>query len=130
MDRDERLADRDERGRICASSSPQVLPQRHDRKEADDADEDDGRFNDTRGDIAKGDWFVLPLEDRKQRDGGADTGESRNHLEERLPENAGVGADDVVGVAEHRGVQEELRRDRGDDDNNEEYPVTKVVEEG
>ena len=34
MDRDERLADRDERGRLSARSSGQLLPQGHYRKEA------------------------------------------------------------------------------------------------
>jgi len=52
MDRDQRGADRDERGGICAGSSRKVLPQGHDRKDADDADDDDGGFNDTSGDIA------------------------------------------------------------------------------
>lgn len=47
----------------CASD---VLPQRHDRKEADDADGDEGAFNDTGDDIAEGEVLVLPFEDRKQ----------------------------------------------------------------
>ena len=74
MERDQRLADREEQGRICAGSSRNVLPQGHYRKEADDADDDDGGFKDASGDIAKGEAFVLPLEDRKQRDRGADNG--------------------------------------------------------
>lgn len=50
-------------GDACASD---VLPQRHDRKEADDADGDEGAFNDTGDDIAEGEVLVLPFEDRKQ----------------------------------------------------------------
>ena len=65
MDRDQRLADRDERDHICADSSGQVLPQAHDRNEADDADDDDSGFKDTSSNVAKGDCFVSPLEDRK-----------------------------------------------------------------
>ena len=80
MERDQRLADRDERGGTCARRPGQVLSQGHDRKEADDADDDDGGFKDTSGYIAKGDCFVLPLDDRKHHDGGADTGDGRNHL--------------------------------------------------
>jgi hypothetical protein len=120
MDRDEPLTELAERGRIRARS---LLPQGHDRKEADDADGDDGGFKDTNGDVAKGDCFVLPLDDREQRDGGADTGEGRKHLEERPLEHAGVsaGADDVARVVQHRDVENQLGWDRGDDDNNEEY---------
>jgi hypothetical protein len=121
MDRDQRLADREEQGGLCAGSPGQVLPQGHHRKEADDADDDDGGFKDTNGYIAKGDCFVLPLDDRKQRDGGADTGEGRNHLEEGPPEHAGVGADDVAGIFQHRGVENIDCGDRADNGNNEEY---------
>lgn len=64
MDRDERPADGDERARAACASD--VLPQRHDRKEADGADGDEGAFNDTGGDIAEGEVLVLPFEDRKQ----------------------------------------------------------------
>lgn len=64
VDRDERPADGDERARAACASD--VLPQRHDRKEADGADGDEGAFNDTGGDIAEGEVLVLPFEDRKQ----------------------------------------------------------------
>ena len=64
VDRDERPADGDERARAACASD--VLPQRHDRKEADGADGDEGAFNDTGGDIAEGEVLVLPCEDRKQ----------------------------------------------------------------
>jgi hypothetical protein len=37
------------------------LPQGDDRKEADEADDDDGRFKDARGDIAKGDALACRL---------------------------------------------------------------------
>jgi hypothetical protein len=64
VDRDERPADGDERARAACASD--VLPQRHERKEADGADGDEGAFNDTGGDIAEGEVLVLPFEDRKQ----------------------------------------------------------------
>ncbi|HEY1003650.1 MAG TPA: hypothetical protein VGD83_28810 [Streptosporangiaceae bacterium] len=40
-----------------------VLPQGHDRQNADDAGDDDGGFQKTAADIAQGDAFVLPLDD-------------------------------------------------------------------
>jgi hypothetical protein len=82
MDRDQRLADRHERARICAGSSGEVLPQRQDRKEADDADGDEGAFNETSCDIAERERFVLPLEDGEQHDGGADVGDDEEDLEQ------------------------------------------------
>jgi hypothetical protein len=84
MDGDQRLAGDDERGSVCAGSSREVLPQGHDRKEADDADDDYGGFKDTSGDIAEGDAFALPLDDGPQRDGGADVGDGKDDLEEPL----------------------------------------------
>jgi hypothetical protein len=62
-DGDERLGGRDERAGIRARSR---VPQRHDRKETDDADGDEGAFSKTSGDISKSEAFVLPLEDREQ----------------------------------------------------------------
>jgi hypothetical protein len=57
---------------------------------------------------------VLPLDHREQRDGGADAGQGVDQVEEAAPQHAGVGtgADDVVGVVQHRG-EEEHRRERG-----------------
>jgi hypothetical protein len=45
MDRDQRLADRHQRARIGAGSSREVLPQRRDGEEADDADGDEGALD-------------------------------------------------------------------------------------
>ena len=87
MDRDERLPDRDERAGIRARS---LLPQRHERKEAEYADGDEGAFNETSRDIAESDAFVLPLEDGKQRDGGADVRDDEDQLQERSQAHAGV----------------------------------------
>jgi hypothetical protein len=83
MDRDQRPAGRHERARISAGSSREVLSQGHDRKEADDADGDEGAFNEPGGDIAEREPFVLPLEDGEQRDGGADVGDDEQDLQER-----------------------------------------------
>jgi len=103
------------------AAPPEVLPQSHDRKQAQEADGDEGRFNDSSHDIAKRERFVLPPEDREQHDGGADVGDDEDHLEERSESDAvvGAGADDVVGVVQHRGVENELCWDgshEGDDE--------------
>jgi hypothetical protein len=104
MERDQRLADRDERAGICARC---LLAQRHDRKEAEEADGDEDAFNDTSGDVSKGEDFVLPPDDRKQHDGGADVGDDEEQLQERSPQHAGVsaGTNDEVGIVQHRGVE-------------------------
>ena len=63
MDGHERPSNRVERLRVRPSCPGQVFAQGHDREEADEADADDGGLHDTAGDIAKGEPFVLPLED-------------------------------------------------------------------
>jgi hypothetical protein len=83
MDRDQCTPDRDERHSIGAGNSRELLPQGHDREEADDADRDDGRFNDTSGYIAKGDGGVLPLEEPIQDDAGPDIGDHQDDFQER-----------------------------------------------
>ena len=72
--------------------------------QAEDADADEHAFHDTGGDVAEGEALVLPLEDREQHDGGADVGDDDDHLEERSEGDAavGAGADDVVGMIQHR----------------------------
>ena len=61
MDRDERPAGDDER---VPAGGTNVDPQRHDRHEAEDADRDEGALHDAGGDVAEGEAFVLPFEDR------------------------------------------------------------------
>ena len=122
MDRDQGTPDGNERGGIGAGSPRELLAQGHDRQEAEDADRDDGRFHDPRGDIAKGDDVVLPLEERIEHDGGADIGDHQDDFQERpqrhLPVRAGT--DDVGGVIQHRGVENKRRRDGGDERDQEE----------
>ena len=72
--------------------SAQVLPQGHQRQQADDTGEDHGAFNDASGDKAKREAFVLPPDHRVQRDGGADAGERDDHLEEAADEHGRVAA--------------------------------------
>src|SRR3984957_16319213 len=60
VDRDERPAERDERAR--AAWAPDVLAQRHDGQEADEADGDEGALNDAGGDVAESEALVLPFE--------------------------------------------------------------------
>ena len=112
MERDQRLADGDERGGIRARSS--LLAQRHDRKEAEDADGDEGAFDDTSRDVAKGEDFVHPLDDGIEHDGGADVGDDEDQLQERAQGHAVVGAatDDVAGIVQHRDVEKNKRGSR------------------
>ena len=58
-----------------ASALHRVLPQRDDRKDAEDADQDEGALNETSDHVAEGDGLVLPLEQREQHDGAADVGD-------------------------------------------------------
>jgi hypothetical protein len=113
MNCNESPADRDQRGLVRAGDAR--LPQRHHRQEADDADDNDRGFQGAQADVTKGDAFILPPDDRKQRDGSTDDGKGEDHLKERAQEHAGVwtGADDIAGAVEHRTVQDE-RTDRGD----------------
>ena len=74
MERDEGLGGR------SATRSRQVVPQHHDGQDADDAGDDDGGFQETAADIPESDAFVLPLDDRIQRDRGADNGDRKDHL--------------------------------------------------
>src|SRR6266566_7211619 len=92
------------------------LPQGHERQDADDADEDGGAFHGSRSDEAHRDPFVLPLEHREQRDGGADAGKGDDDLEEGADEGASVraSAEDVIRTF-HRTVDSEGRdRDKGE----------------
>ena len=122
MDRHERAADHGEGGRVRAGSSGQVLAQGHDGEDADQADDDDGGLEDARGDVAKGEAFALPLDDRKQHDRGADVGDREDDLQERAELHARVsaGTQDVVGVLEQRRVERD-RGNRGDEGDDKEH---------
>jgi hypothetical protein len=121
MERDQRLTDGDERAGIRARSS--LLAQRHDRKEAEDADCDEGAFNETSRDKAESEDFVHPLEDRPQHDGGADVRDDEDQLQERAQPHAVVsaGTDDVARVVQHRGLEDKRCGDRGDVRNQEQH---------
>ena len=109
MDRDERLAE----GGIRAPRA--VLSHGQDRKEADDADGDERAFNEASSDIAQSARFVLPLEDWEEHNGGADVGDDEEYFEERPQSHHVVGVragtGDVVGLIEHRRIENELRWD-------------------
>ena len=92
VERDVGCAGGDERGGIRSGRSAKVVPQGHQREQADDAGEDHAAFNDAGGDEAERGAFVLPLDYRVQRDGGADAGQGDDHLEEGAREHAGVAA--------------------------------------
>ena len=80
VDRDVRRAGGDERGRI-RSGGPACRRVTSESR-LSDAGEDHGGFQDAGGDEAERDAFVLPLDHRVQRDGGADAGQGDDHLEE------------------------------------------------
>src|SRR5689334_14912002 len=109
VDRDVRRASRDERGRIGTGRSAQVVPQGHQREQAEYAGEDHGGFEEAGGDEAEREAFVLPLDHRVQRDGGADAGQRDDHLQEAAHQYArvGAGAEDPVPVVLHRAVEGE-----------------------
>jgi hypothetical protein len=106
-----------------APATPPMSCRSYDRHQAEEADGDEGALHDTSCDVAEGERFVLPLEDREQRDRGADVGDDKDHLEERPEGDAGVGAraDDVAGVVEDRVIQDQPRWDRGDEGDEEEH---------
>ena len=109
--KDDKRVARDQRIR-----SNSVLPQGHDRQEERDADEDGGRFQNSRGDEAQREPFVLLLEYREQNDGGADAGEGHDDLQNTAEHGACVRAraDDVV-RALYGAVEDEGRdRDEGE----------------
>ena len=83
--------------RICSGSG---LPQGHDRQEAATPAKMRGGFQDPRADEAQRDPFVLPLDHRVQRDGGADAGEGHDDLQDAAEEDGSVRAraDDVVRI--------------------------------
>ena len=117
VDRDVRRAGGDQRGRVCSGRSAQVLPQGHQRQQADDAGEDHAGFQDAGGDKAQRGAFVLPFDHRVQRDGGADAGQRDDHLEEGAHGHArvGAGAEDPVLVVLDGAVEGEGGdRDEGD----------------
>ena len=99
--------------RICSSSG---LPQGHDRQKERHADEDGAGFQNSGGNEAQRDRFVLLLEHREQHDGGADAGESHDDLQDTADDGGSVraSADDVVRTF-HRTVEKEGRdRDKGE----------------
>src|SRR4029077_8754828 len=118
-------ADRNERA--CTACASDVLPQRDDRKKADDADADEGAFDGTGGDVAEGEALVLPLEYREQHDGRAAVRDDEDHFEERSEGDAAVSAraDDVVGVVQDRAVEKKRRWDRSDKSDHEERACDK-----
>ena len=100
-----------------APAAPPACRRVDQRKQADGAGEDHGGFKDAGGGKAKRGAFVLPLEDRVQRDGGADAGQGDDHLEEAAHEHArvGAGADDPVPMVLHGRIEGECGdRDEGD----------------
>ena len=106
----------------ASAPAREVLSQHHNREQADEADGDDGALNDTTGDIAQGERLTLPPYDGPQHDRGADVGDNQEDLEVRAQPDARLGAvtEDVVGVVEHRVVEEQCCN-RGDEREDEQH---------
>src|SRR5438132_448873 len=73
---------------------------------------DGAAFQGSRADEAQRDSLILPLDYREQRDGGADTGERHDHLQDGADDDAGIRAmpEDVVRSAQR--IVEKEGRDR------------------
>jgi hypothetical protein len=56
---------------------------------AEEADSDEGTLNEASGDVAEGQGFVLPLDQREQDHGAADVGDDEEQFEERPHEHPG-----------------------------------------
>ena len=83
MDGDQRPAGQDERRVVGPGGAGEVLAQRHDREQADDADRDQRGLDDAHGHVAERQAFALAPEDRVERDRRADAGDQGDDLEQR-----------------------------------------------
>src|SRR5438105_8170569 len=88
------------------------LLQGDERQDARRAGEEGAAFQGSRADEAERDSLILPLDHREQRDGGADTGEGHDHLQDGADDDAGIRGmpEDVVRSAQR--IVEEEGRDR------------------
>src|SRR5438874_11700079 len=88
------------------------MRQWHEGQDARRASEDGAASQGSRADEAQSDSLALPLDDREQRDGSADTGERHDHLQDGANDDAGIRAmpEDVVRSAQR--IVEKEGRDR------------------
>ncbi len=110
MERNQRSARDRESATVCARPG-KILPQRHNRHDADQARNDDRRFEGARGDIAERDRFILPLENREQHNRSGDVGDRGDDFEECSKRDSRIGTrpQDVVVVVDKRGIHETTR---------------------
>ncbi len=87
VESDQRPSGDNERGGVPSGLGRELMSQRDDRQERNDAGNDDRRFNDSARDIAEGQALVLPLEKGEQRDAGADARDHQDDFEECAEEN-------------------------------------------
>jgi len=106
VDGDEGLAGEAERAGLRAAAG-EVLAQRDDRHQAEDADEDDRALDDAKSDIADGDALVDAPRDAVENDRGGDVRDREQYFQQRTDGDPGVSAraEDVVGVVENGVVQ-------------------------
>jgi hypothetical protein len=106
---------------VSARGPGEILPQRHDREQADDPGHDDDGLDHAAGDVAEGDPLVLPPDDREQRDRGPDDRDRQDDLaagSQQHPDVATGSRHDVARIAENGAVEGQARerRDRRDDE--------------
>ena len=97
LDRGERLSEH--------AGIRRVLPQRHDREDGDDADEDEDAFHDASRDVAEREDLVLSLEQRDQHERRPEVRDDQEQLQQHPEVDAVVvpGSGDVApGIVEHR----------------------------
>ena len=76
-------------------------------------------LDEARCDVAQGEAFAIPPEDRVRHYGGADVGDDQDEFEDSAQSHArggvGAGSRDGIRVIPHRGVEDEVRGDRGNE---------------
>jgi len=100
------------------------MPQRHDRKDGEDADQDEDALHDASRDVADRHDLVLPLDDREDHNRGADVRDDQDQFEERPEVDAVVGttSGDVALRIVQNGLKENERRDRGREGDQVQHP--------
>ena len=110
---DQGLTGGGQRGGVGGGGAGEVLAEDDDGQQGDDAGHDDRRFDHPGHDEAERQGLVDALDDREDRDGGADAGQGVDEVEEAGPQHLGVvpGAEDVARVVQDRVEEEEAGRE-------------------
>jgi hypothetical protein len=126
-DQERPVVDRDEsfpQSGVCGGRS--LLPHEQEREKADDPDGDEHGLDEARCDVAQSEAFAIPPEERVRHHGGAELGDDQDDFEESAQSHArggvGAGSGDGVWVIPHRGVEDEVGGDRGDEGDHHQPP--------